>query len=151
MVERHDYSAGWESFDLICARRLTKIDDSAGWHFGVFAQGVFCGEVDMTAAETFSMSHSVGYWIDREARGRGYAGDAINLLLRYAFTDIGAHRVQFEVLPRNTASKRVMEKLTMRSEGTAERLFRLNGVWEDYDLHAITAEEWPGGKVSSDT
>ncbi|HEY8060476.1 MAG TPA: GNAT family protein, partial [Acidimicrobiales bacterium] len=52
------------------------------------------------------------------------------------------HRVQIAIIPRNTASRRVVEKVKVREEGVAERYLEINGVWEDHVRYAITAEEW---------
>ncbi|HEU5148977.1 MAG TPA: GNAT family protein [Iamia sp.] len=46
------------------------------------------------------------------------------------------------IIPRNTASRRVPEKLGLRDEGTALRYLEINGVWEDHVRYAIPAEEW---------
>ena len=45
-------------------------------------------------------------------------------------------------MPRNTNSRRVMEKLAIREEGIAERFLEINGTWEDHVRYGITAEEW---------
>ena len=39
-------------------------------------------------------------------------------------------------------SRRVMEVLDIREEGTALRFLEINGTWEDHVRYAITAEEW---------
>ena len=64
------------------------------------------------------------------------------LVARYAFEDLLLHRVQVAIIPRNTASRRVAEKLGLRNEGTAERYLEINGAWEDHVRYGITAEEW---------
>jgi len=46
------------------------------------------------------------------------------------------------IVPRNTRSRRVVEKLEFRCEGLAERYLEIDGVWEDHLRFAITAEEW---------
>jgi ribosomal-protein-alanine N-acetyltransferase len=46
------------------------------------------------------------------------------------------------IIPRNSASRRVAEKLGLRDEGTALRYLEIDGVWEDHVRYAITAEEW---------
>jgi ribosomal-protein-alanine N-acetyltransferase len=64
------------------------------------------------------------------------------VLIRFAFDDLRLHRVQIAIIPRNTASRRVVEKVKVREEGVAERYLEINGVWEDHVRYAITAEEW---------
>jgi len=87
---------------------------------------------------------TLGYWVDLAANGRGHATDAVHLLCRFAFEHAGLHRVQPAIMPRNARSRRVVEKVGFRQEGTAERYLRIAGVWEDHDIYALTREEWVG-------
>jgi [ribosomal protein S5]-alanine N-acetyltransferase len=64
------------------------------------------------------------------------------LLCSSAFEDLHLHRVQISIIPRNTASRRVVEKLGIRDEGLAQRYLEINGTWEDHIRYAITLEEW---------
>ncbi len=45
-------------------------------------------------------------------------------------------------MPRNRASRRVVEKLDLREEGVAVRYLEIDGHWEDHVRYAMTAEEW---------
>ena len=64
------------------------------------------------------------------------------VLLKFAFEILKLHRVQVAIIPRNTASRRVAEKLNLRNEGIAEKYLEINGEWEDHIRFAITSEEW---------
>jgi ribosomal-protein-alanine N-acetyltransferase len=85
---------------------------------------------------------TLGYWISEDAGGRGHATAAVGLVLRFAFEVAGLHRVQPAIMPRNVRSRRVVEKCGFRHEGVALRYLRINGVWEDHDMYAMTAEDW---------
>lgn len=87
---------------------------------------------------------TLGYWTDVRCAGRGHATRAVRLVLAFAFDRAGLHRVQPAIIPRNRRSVRVAEKSGFRLEGRAERYLNINGVWEDHDIWAMTAEEWPG-------
>ncbi len=50
--------------------------------------------------------------------------------------------MQIAIIPRNAPSRRVVDKLDIRNEGTAVRYLEINGVWEDHVRYAITSEEW---------
>ena len=63
-------------------------------------------------------------------------------MIRFAFEELRLHRVQISIIPRNTNSRRVVEKLNIRDEGIAVRYLEINGTWEDHVRYAITAEEW---------
>lgn len=82
----------------------------------------------------------MGYYIDQQHNGKGYATAAVSLCLNKAFKEIGLHRVEAGVLPRNLASIRVLEKAGFRREGLAKTYLKINGNWEDHTIFAITAE-----------
>lgn len=85
---------------------------------------------------------TLGYWIDHRAGGRGHATRAVRLALRYAFDEVGLHRVQPAIIPRNAKSLRVAEKVGFRREGRALRYLKINGTWEDHEIYALTSEDW---------
>ncbi len=74
--------------------------------------------------------------------GNGLIPEAVVMVLHFSFEAINLHRVEISIIPRNTPSKRVVEKLGIRLEGIAERFLEINGVWEDHARYAITGEEW---------
>lgn len=82
----------------------------------------------------------LGYYIDQDHNSKGYATAAVSLCLIKAFNEIGLHRVQAGVMPRNLPSIRVLEKTGFRHEGSAKTYLKINGTWEDHELFAITAE-----------
>ena len=68
--------------------------------------------------------------------------EALVLILRFGFETLGLHRMQVSIIPRNEASRRVVDKLGLRDEGVAQRYLEINGVWEDHQRYAMTLEEW---------
>ncbi|WP_237391655.1 GNAT family N-acetyltransferase [Paenibacillus dendrobii] len=113
--------------------------------FGIFLTGTdeLVGRVALTGiARGPFQNANLGYFIGQEQQGKGYMTDAVKLAVGYAFGELGLHRIQAGVMPRNTPSLRVMEKAGFRSEGLAQRYLRINGVWEDHKLFAITREDW---------
>src|SRR5580704_8331763 len=85
----------------------------------------------------------LGYWIDAEHQGRGLMTEAVKATTRFAFQALGLHRVQAAVMPSNSASQRVLEKVGYRREGLAARYLCIAGAWEDHVVFAFTTEEWP--------
>ncbi len=84
----------------------------------------------------------VGYWIDEAHAGKGYTPEGVVMVMQYAFEQLALHRLQIAIIPRNTSSRSVAEKLKLRNEGIAERYLEIDGVWEDHVRYAITYEEW---------
>jgi ribosomal-protein-alanine N-acetyltransferase len=88
------------------------------------------------------LNATLGYWVSEDAGSRGHATRAVRLALGFAFDIAGLHRVQPAIMPRNVRSRRVIEKCGFRHEGVALRYLKINGVWEDHDLFAMTVEDW---------
>ena len=82
----------------------------------------------------------LGYKLDGALCGRGYMTQAVEACTRFAFGPAALHRVEANVLPRNTASLRVLEKCGYRPEGLARRYLRINGAWEDH-IHMVRLNE----------
>jgi RimJ/RimL family protein N-acetyltransferase len=66
-------------------------------------------------------SFEVGYWVRKSAQGKGYATEATNALLRYAFNVLSARRVWITHSEGNEPSRRIIEKLGFAKEGTARQ------------------------------
>ncbi len=58
---------------------------------------------------------------ERSAWGRGYASDAVRVRTRFAFAELGLHRVSGHTM--NPAMKRVYEKCGYQHEGVARGMF----------------------------
>jgi RimJ/RimL family protein N-acetyltransferase len=84
------------------------------------------GSIDLSIEEGRSSSGALGYWIGEEFWGQGYAPEAGHAMLEFAFDILGLEEVTANVLPENSRSVRVLEKIGLwhigpRAEETAER------------------------------
>lgn len=131
------------AFAARCNARERERHLGTGFGFGVFVDGDFCGEMNLSSVQRGPFQNSyVGYWVDEKLAGHGYTPEALVAVMRFAFEELGLHRVQIAIIPRNAASRRVVEKLDLRDEGIAVRYLEINGEWEDHVRYAMTAEEW---------
>lgn len=87
-------------------------------------------------------------WIARSHQGTRINPESKYLLLRHAFEDLGAVRVQFKTDLNNVHSQRAIEKLGAQREGVLRRYQkRSNGFVRDTVVYSILAEEWPEVKA----
>ena len=63
----------------------------------------------------------VGYWVVAAERGHGIAPDALRLVCRYGFSELGLARIEWQAEVGNTASLRVAGKAGFGVEGTCRR------------------------------
>jgi RimJ/RimL family protein N-acetyltransferase len=59
----------------------------------------------------------IGYWVKREARGRGVATAALRLASRWALSEAGIERLQLRADAENAPSQRVAERAGFVREG----------------------------------
>ncbi|MHB8682126.1 MAG: GNAT family N-acetyltransferase [Acidimicrobiales bacterium] len=131
------------SFAARCAARERERQIGSGYGFGIFHQGRLVGEITLSSVQRGPFQNAfVGYWIDRDVAGQGLAPEATVVVLRFAFEELGLHRVEIAIVPRNHASRRVVEKLGLREESVALRYLEIDGKWEDHVRYAVTSEEW---------
>ena len=82
-----------------------------------------------------------GYWAGEPFAGHGYTTAGVRAALRFAFKNLGLHRVEAACVPENDPSRRVLEKSGFEAEGRARAYLKINGVWRDHLLFACVAEE----------
>jgi len=130
-------------FSARCNIRERERQSGTSYAFGLFVDNAFCGEVNLNNVVRGAMqSATIGYWIDQRRAGNAYTSEAVVVLLKFAFDELHLHRIEICIIPRNTNSLRVVEKIGLRNEGLAERFLEINGLWEDHFRFAMTAEEW---------
>lgn len=82
----------------------------------------------------------LGYALSPDVTGRGYMTEAVNEIVRIAFTDLGLHRVEANVMPSNARSIAVVERVGFDREGLSRRYLRIAGSWEDHLRYGITSD-----------
>ena len=85
---------------------------------------------------------NIGYELNPDYWGRGYAGEATGRLVAYGFERLGLRRVWARTTSGNRASRRVLEKLGLRLEGRMRQHEYVNGMWDDRLIYGILANEW---------
>jgi [ribosomal protein S5]-alanine N-acetyltransferase len=131
------------AFDLRCANRERDRQLGLAYSFGIFVDGAFAGEINLNNVVRGAFQNvTIGYWIDQARAGNAYMSEAVVVVSKFAFENLHLHRCEINIIPRNTNSRRVMQKLAIREEGIALRYLEINGIWEDHVNYAITAEEW---------
>lgn len=97
----HPYDRDWYA--------LWMIEDRRGSHIGDLS---FKGPENNGSVE-------IGYGINEENRGNGYATEAVIAAAEWALRQPGVRRVEAETEPGNRASQRVLEKCGFLPTGTS--------------------------------
>lgn len=87
-------------------------------------------------------TYEIGWVFNPKYYNQGYASEAAQSILRYAFQEMGLHRIIATCQPENIPSYKVMEKLGMRREAHFKKCIPNGNEWWDEYYYAILAEEW---------
>ena len=94
------------------------------------------GWVTLTLIHPEIREYEIGWAVQPQDWGKGYATETAQALLKVAFTRLNAHRVIALCQPENIASVRVMEKLGMQREGLLRQTHPFGDGWRDELLYA---------------
>lgn len=131
------------AFAARCRARDRERQLGTAFGFGIFVDARFCGEINLSGVQRGPFQcGSIGYWVDEACAGKGYVPEAVVVILRFAIEDLGLQRLEISIIPRNTPSRRVMEKLGVRNEGVAVGFLEINGVREDHVRFAMVSDDW---------
>ena len=84
----------------------------------------------------------LGYGGVAEFAGRGYMTEAMQLVLREAFTTLDLHRLEANIQPGNTRSIALAKRCGFELEGFSRRYLKVGGRWRDHERWAIRSETW---------
>lgn len=79
---------------------------------------------------------------NRDAWGQGYGREALELILRHCFDDLGLHRVSTETFEYNDAWKRLVKTAGFRCEGVERDYLYREGRFWDKEVYALLEEEY---------
>ena len=95
------------------------------------------------ADEAKGVEAELGWVLDPEYTGRGYATEAIRAVIDVCFGPLGLRRVHAGCFAENEPSWRLMERLGMRREEFSRKTaLHRSGEWLDGMNYGILAEEW---------
>lgn len=128
------------------------IEDALGWialhqenyksdRFYEFAvtdkeSGELYGAVALSNNQKFS-NGEIAYWIGEEFWGKGFATEAAQAVVDFAFRVKAYHKVYARYFISNPASGKVMQKLGMKEEGILMEQVKKEGRFEDLVCYGI--------------
>jgi ribosomal-protein-alanine N-acetyltransferase len=107
--------------------------------------GRLVGQVTVAGITLGSLrTASIGYWIDSAVAGLGLTPMAVAMAMDHCFATLRLHRIEIVIRPENAASRRVVQKLGFRHEGSRPAYLHIDGAWRDHEVFALNADEVQG-------
>lgn len=96
------------------------------------------GCIDLFDFDPANLRAGIGVMIIEEERGKGYAGEALDLVIDYAFNLLRLHQLYSNVTAANTASLELFKKKQFSVIGVKKEWLRSGNAWADeYILQLI--------------
>lgn len=120
--------------------------EKANWTFGIELMEVrhVIGTVRITIQSRGHKAADMGYALNSDFYGHGYATEAARAVLNFGFKELGMHRIWATADVRNQASWRVLERIGMKREALLRHDKLIRGEWRDSYLYAILEGELMG-------
>lgn len=84
----------------------------------------------------------IGYIINPNFWGKGIATEVAKHLIVFGFKQFQLHRIYATCDPRNIASSKVLEKVSMTLEGRMREDLLIKDGWRDSLMYSILEQEW---------
>ncbi|MFN8513010.1 MAG: GNAT family N-acetyltransferase [Thermomicrobiales bacterium] len=145
-VDHHQSVEDTRDFCVRCA---------AGWlgrtalDVGIFdaRDGGFLGATGFPKFDWGLRKFEVGYWLRTSAWGHGYVHEAVRLLARLVFEELGGVRLELRCDARNERSRRVAERAGFMLEGRLRNESRdPQGRLRDTLVFGLVPEDWARGE-----
>ena len=136
---------GWIERALAAQARGTDLPFAILWR----ATGAVAGSTRYLNIMPRDRGLEIGWtWLASAARRTALNTECKYLLLRHAFEQLGAIRVQLKTDRRNLVSQRAIERLGAVREGILRKhMIYPSGYQRDSVMYSITDEEWPAVKA----
>ena len=79
----------------------------------------------------------LGYKLDQEYIGNGFALESVQTGMELLFEEYGLHRIEANIMPSNSRSINLVEKLGFSYEGLSKSSIQINSKWEDHARYAL--------------
>lgn len=114
----------------------------------VFAQilmqsGEFLGVIGLSNVARTHGCAELGFWTGRPYWNNGFATEAVSLVLRFAFDDLGLHRVYASTFEKNAGSRKVLEKNRFSLEGIMREAVVRYDQRHNFLNYGILSREFP--------
>jgi ribosomal-protein-serine acetyltransferase len=112
-----DASASAEDTRAYIRGMLHAVADGREYGFAILHHGELVGGIGLHLIPELAEAE-IGYWLAEDAQGQGIVTRASRALLRFAFEELGMHRVIIKCAKENARSRAVPERLGFTLEAT---------------------------------
>ena len=112
-----------------------RTESVATWAIALGDRSEVVGRISLYFLDLRNGIGEASYWVVPQARGGGLATCALETVSKWAFDELGMHRVEVAHSTVNLASCRVATKAGFEPEGTRTSALLHNDGWHDMHVH----------------
>ena len=129
-------NAGWKRY----MKRLERVNE-AGFLVKRIRDGAICGVINLNVITYEALcSAYVSYFGVEGLVERGYMKEGMLQVIRYAFDELGLHRLEANIQPGNLASISLAKSTGFEYEAYSPRLLKIRGEWRDHERWAVISD-----------
>ncbi len=114
-----------------------------GWAIQLKEDKEMIGHIGFWRIDATNHRAEIGYILQQEHAGKGYAGEAIQATLQHAFSNLRLHSIQAVINPANIASRKLLIKNGFVQEGYFKEDYFFNGRFLDSEIYSLLSPHKP--------
>ena len=152
-ASNQDWLAQWEAtspmptleppptFRQSARQMLTEARTGRTMPFVVEYQGNFVGQINVSDITYGSLRGChFGYWIDKNAAGKGVMTIATALVTDHLLRTLKLHRIEIAIRPENIPSNRLAVRLGYGFEGIRPAFLHIDNAWRDHNVYVMNPD-----------
>ncbi len=124
---------------------MQRTSNTDNGNYYIVQSGHVIGSIGVDYSEK-RKSGEIGYWLSRDANGRGIMTRAVGVMERFCFDALGVNRVEILVDVDNNKSQAVAQRAGYMREGVLRQSMLLRGVPRDIIMFSKIKSEFGKGK-----
>ena len=112
------------------------------WGIADAATDAVIGTCTLTHLSNIHERAEIGFALRQARWGQGLGSEAVAGVIAFAFNQLGLHRIEADVDPRNERSLKLLERLGFQREGHLRERYFMNGERQDAVVMALLRPQW---------
>ncbi|RFS23435.1 N-acetyltransferase [Chitinophaga silvatica] len=137
-----DYNTNVEHSLRFIQMMERKADDQDAIAFGIWADQVFVGVIDLHCWDHALNKAEIGYWLGTAYQGKGIVTAATKALITFAFKQLRLNKIEIRFVLQNQKSGQIPIKLGFAKEGILRHSAKLHGQFTDMVVMGILKSDW---------
>ena len=121
---------------------ISNLNNDSTVRYAIDAQEKFVGLVSVSNLDLKNRTGNLNIKLLKNARGKGYAGRAVKLLIAYCFEELNLNCLYANVIERNKDSKKLWETLKFNLDGVFRQRVYKNGEYHNIVSYSYLREEY---------